>query len=744
MQDSTVRDEVDIAARKALEEAEELILHTKVQINVSFSNLGVQGNYCVVGYIREDDDIWQAIGFTETSDGRTSFTFIKTMTTDYNFESPQRLRFELIRLPNADDVIANRVRELKPNLTNKSEMVDAVECLLAEVVSSPGSKLSLPVEFGGSITIFIEEIKEIQNLIKFNVRIDSVASSIIKKHKPKGIYFVINRSLDDGTKPGVENEELPIAVRSEVVVNYEWFGMSTSVNALCRAEMDRDIIVQVYAVTAKQDIKIATATITYRQLETCAKGNHPLLVKLTPPPRGTIPVPDLGGIQFHNITIDRKESFLDYVSNGMEISLYIGVDFTKSNKDPNMAGSLHYLDPLLESPSNDYLRAITAVVDILQHYDSDKKMPVYGFGARLPPSYTHCSHCFACTGDFFNPEVEGVDGVLDAYRNALKSVVLHGPTNFSQIINLVSQFAQPYSEPKPGQKPRYFILLIITDGVITDMKSTITEIVKASDLPISVIIVGVGDEDFGLMDLLDADEKKLYSPELKRNASRDIVQFVPFNEFKDKSIHALAVETLDEIPREVVSYFRSRGITPRTRETENPGDLISFSQQVNLLKKQFIKDAMENTNIPEKDILRVIDEEKIASNDITYLSEVAKKGEPGHNAFETARPVVFDTAAASGDLAHKYKMTVREVVNSQVFHPPSRSASIVVPHKSGTSPSHDQRICKSCSDRTIDSSFVPCGHSIVCSGCAKNIGKVCPVCHQPVISFTKTSHQSME
>jgi hypothetical protein len=268
----------------------------------------------------------------------------------------------------------------------------------------------------------------------------------------------------------------------------------------------------------------------------------------------------------------------------MEISLYIGVDFTKSNKDPNSMGSLHYLDPNSENPSNDYLRAITAVVDILQHYDSDKQMPVYGFGARLPPSYGHCSHYFACTGDFFDPEVRGLDGVLEAYQRALKSVVLHGPTNFSQLIDLVSHFAQPYSEPKPGQKPRYFILLIITDGVITDMKATISEIVKASDLPISVIIVGVGDEDFGLMDLLDADEKKLYSPELKRFASRDIVQFVPFNAFKDKSIHALAVETLDEIPREVVSYFKSRGITPRTRQTESSGDVVSFTQQVNLLK----------------------------------------------------------------------------------------------------------------------------------------------------------------
>ena len=42
----------------------------------------------------------------------------------------------------------------------------------------------------------------------------------------------------------------------------------------------------------------------------------------------------------------------------------------------------------------------------------------------------------------------------------------------------------------------YFILLIITDGVISDMPQTCEAIVNAAILPISIIIVGVGDADF--------------------------------------------------------------------------------------------------------------------------------------------------------------------------------------------------------------------------------------------------------
>jgi hypothetical protein len=36
----------------------------------------------------------------------------------------------------------------------------------------------------------------------------------------------------------------------------------------------------------------------------------------------------------------------------------------------------------------------------------------------------------------------------------------------------------------------------LTDGIITDLDLTVAAIVKASNLPMSIIIVGVGNEDF--------------------------------------------------------------------------------------------------------------------------------------------------------------------------------------------------------------------------------------------------------
>ena len=42
----------------------------------------------------------------------------------------------------------------------------------------------------------------------------------------------------------------------------------------------------------------------------------------------------------------------------------------------------------------------------------------------------------------------------------------------------------------------YHVLMILTDGVITDLQATIDQIVRASKHNISIIIVGVGNAEF--------------------------------------------------------------------------------------------------------------------------------------------------------------------------------------------------------------------------------------------------------
>ncbi|PIA39445.1 hypothetical protein AQUCO_02600118v1, partial [Aquilegia coerulea] len=247
-------------------------------------------------------------------------------------------------------------------------------------------------------------------------------------------------------------------------------------------------------------------------------------------------------------------SFLDYISSGFELNFMVAVDFTASNGNPRLPDSLHYID--LSGRLNAYQQAIFEVGELIQFYDSDKHFPAWGFGGRTTDG--GLSHCFNLNGSPSESEVDGVNGILSAYSNALHRVALAGPTLFGRVINKAAQIA---SQTVSDNQRKYNVLLIITDGVLTDLQETKNALVKASDLPLSVLIVGVGGADFKEMEILDADNGKRLESSTGRIATRDIVQFVPMREVHGGQISIIQA-LLQELPGQFLTYMRSRNIVP--------------------------------------------------------------------------------------------------------------------------------------------------------------------------------------
>ena len=107
------------------------------------------------------------------------------------------------------------------------------------------------------------------------------------------------------------------------------------------------------------------------------------------------------------------------------------------------------------------------------------------------------------------------------------SLLKQRPTYFEPIIQKTAEFAaQAHSSEHKGTV--YYVMLIITDGEIHDMPKVKNAIVAASHLPMSIIIVGVGNADFTNMQILDGDGEILKDSRGQR-AERDIVQFVRSN-----------------------------------------------------------------------------------------------------------------------------------------------------------------------------------------------------------------------
>jgi Copine/C2 domain len=245
-----------------------------------------------------------------------------------------------------------------------------------------------------------------------------------------------------------------------------------------------------------------------------------------------------------------RPKFTDYLMGGCELELTIAIDFTGSNGDPRKPGTLHYRYPD-NSQLNDYEKAITAVGGVIARYDTDQKFSVFGFGAKYGGVIQHCFQ----VGN--SEELVGISGVLDAYRGVFRTgLTMSGPTVFSEVIDYAAATSRSKQEASLRiGKQSYKVLLILTDGEVTDIEQTKRSIHAASDAPLSIVIVGIGHANFGAMQDLDDFQGNGYS------TGRDIVQFVPFSQHAlDRS--SLTRATLEEIPDQMVDYFTSRGITP--------------------------------------------------------------------------------------------------------------------------------------------------------------------------------------
>ena len=94
-----------------------------------------------------------------------------------------------------------------------------------------------------------------------------------------------------------------------------------------------------------------------------------------------------------------------------------------------------------------------------------------------------------------DPNIHTIENVVKAYHDCIEKnkLTFWGPTCFTPLIKTI------ISRINKKDLFEYHILMILTDGVIDDLRQTIDILVEASVLPLSVIIIGIGNADFKRM-----------------------------------------------------------------------------------------------------------------------------------------------------------------------------------------------------------------------------------------------------
>eukprot|EP00397_Hematodinium_sp_SG-2012_P008252 GEMP01008308.1.p1 GENE.GEMP01008308.1~~GEMP01008308.1.p1 ORF type:complete len:597 (+),score=71.03 GEMP01008308.1:99-1793(+) len=479
----------------------------------------------------------EGIGQTEIIDNNLNPDWATSVSIDYYFEEEQTVICKVLDVD--DDKVTFK----------DADFIGQTAFHLAKLVSAQGQtltqKLTLPNSstVRGMITIRAEELNASNQLIHAEFSVPNLPNNVkwynFLWHKPDPT-LIIRRSREDGTWVKVCQTEV-----LESTTHPKWKKLSIKASQLCNGDLERPIKLEVADFShGSEDAPIlVTAETCVRELEQMDGRNKDMFGPDSKKRK-------VEAFLKSYVQVEQRPSFLDYIKGGLQLNLHVAIDFTASNGDPYSPNSLHYTDP---TRPNQYQQVIQAVGNILSYYDSDQMYPVVGFGGKINGQV---SHCFAL--DPNGHEVHGIHGVLQAYSTALRSVALSGPTLFAPLIHQLNSTVSRTMHVEPYS---YNIQLILTDGEIHDMDNTVDAIVQSSRMPISVIIVGIGNANFSNMDTLDADGSLLRARNGDMQA-QDNVQFVPYNTLGGSATR-LAREVLMELPDQVVSHFVSRNMPPK-------------------------------------------------------------------------------------------------------------------------------------------------------------------------------------
>ncbi|XWS57854.1 hypothetical protein CRYUN_Cryun09bG0209300 [Craigia yunnanensis] len=527
-------------------------LSTQIELSISASNLRdlditSESDPMTVLYVKKRDGTLEELGRTEVTLNSLNPAWIEKINVAYQFEIVQNLVFHVYDVDTKYHNIPVKALKL-----NEQDFLGETTCVLSEIVTKRNRSLTLnlhsrngPGGFKnfGTLTVHAEETFSSRMSVEMKLSCSQLDNKdMFSKSDP---FLRISRLTENGNS-------IPIC-KTEVInnnLNPVWRPLYLSMQQI--GSKDNPLLIECFDFNSNGNhVLIGQLQKSVSELEKVHKdrsGAHLVF----PSHHGQEKV--LKGQLFVDQFIEKEQfSFLDYLSSGFQLNFMVAVDFTASNGNPRNQDSLHYIDP--SGQLNSYQQAIMEVGEVIQFYDSDRRFPAWGFGGRTYDGTL--SHCFNLNGmDAY--EVEGVQGIMAAYASALHNVTLAGPTLFSHVINTAAQMA---GQATSKDITKYFVLLIITDGVLTDIQETIDALVRASDLPLSILIVGVGDADFKQMEILDADNGRLLESSTGRVATRDIVQFVPMREVHSGQISVVEA-LLEELPGQFLTYMRSRNIKP--------------------------------------------------------------------------------------------------------------------------------------------------------------------------------------
>ncbi|KAN0044856.1 hypothetical protein ACTA71_006382 [Dictyostelium dimigraforme] len=267
-----------------------------------------------------------------------------------------------------------------------------------------------------------------------------------------------------------------------------------------------------------------------------------------------------GIFKCYKFNIENKSTLQEYIVGGCDISLTFAIDCSSSNGELPDSKSLHA--NVLSGSMSLYTEAILDIGGPIKQL-SNKGITALGFGA-ICPGESIISHCFPISLDNDQFEKDDQYEINNDIDDNMAKLKMSEPTNFSDIIQY--SMKQSTIEEIDQDNQKYSILVIFTDGLVSDIDETIKNVTISSSLPLSIIIIQIGKGSpstwIKMEKLKDyyINKERLYQLNVNK-PTRNILHCIHFAEYIPNQL--FEKDIYDKIQNQLVEYFLFNKIKPK-------------------------------------------------------------------------------------------------------------------------------------------------------------------------------------
>ncbi|KAN0025068.1 hypothetical protein ACTFIV_009480 [Dictyostelium citrinum] len=395
----------------------------------------------------------------------------------------------------------------------------------------------------GQIEIIAEEIPFSNNEIYLGINgLNLDSKDLNGKSDP---FFKVYKLDQYGKKKFVYESEV-----QKKTLNPNFNYISMPLVKWCSNDITRELIIKVYDwnLIGKSE-KIGICRLTTEQILDQSKSTKEFII--------INKKKKAGYLQVHFAKIIKKYSIMDYIAGGCQLSVMVAIDCSSSNSKKKFHN-------FSENEESDYGSAIFKITDFLEDWPSNGSIEVLGFSGIIPNT-DHKSYCFPFSLDPKNAFVNSANDIFKLYYNNIDEITPTDPSKINEVFQYaINKSLPPIDQSEEQLNQKYTILLIFTDGDITDIEESYKILLNASELPLSIILVQIGD-CYNLSRKLNNLENYLDHHDLlnKPKPNRGIVNHVEYT--KDiKRFYNLEVDIMKNVPTQFTSYFINKNIDPNS------------------------------------------------------------------------------------------------------------------------------------------------------------------------------------